>query len=357
MTKTLLFIFFLSFAHHSQIFAEEKIQIGISSALSGPAANYGQDTANVIRFANEESGSRYDLVVEDDKCNAKEAASIAHNFVDAKKIKYVLGLPCSSTMLASAPIYENAEVIAITAVASSPAITSAGEYIFRTRPSDAGGAKEIFEYLKTHQKSPAILYEELDFPVGILNSLKEENKNGELRYIIESFLPDNLDVKAQILKLRSKGADSLVLLPQSDNELVIILKAFRESGWKVPVYAFSIAAGSAVRNLEYSLSDGLIYVGPTSPEDMLTPEGMEIYERFKERYGPMKGMDFVFISAYESFNALDQAIQNKEPVKDYLLKKKFHGIFGDYSFDSNGDIIGFGWLMHIYKSGKATTLN
>ena len=55
----------LFFALPSPTFAEKKIKIGVSTALTGAAATYGQDIRNALLFANERfADGRYDFVFE-----------------------------------------------------------------------------------------------------------------------------------------------------------------------------------------------------------------------------------------------------------------------------------------------------
>lgn len=82
------------------VLAAPNIGLGISLALSGPAATYGIDIKNTIMFANDELASgKYQLHFEEDKCSGKEAVSAAHKFINILQLKYALGFACSSTVL------------------------------------------------------------------------------------------------------------------------------------------------------------------------------------------------------------------------------------------------------------------
>ena len=43
-------------------------------------------------------------------------------------------------------------------------------------------------------------------------------------------------------------------------------------------------------------------------------------------------------------------------MKDYLFQTKFQGIFGDYSFDRNGDIRGLSFVVKTIVDGKVVPL-
>src|SRR5690606_26386395 len=109
---------------------QKKIKIGVSTALTGEGATWGLDVRDGIAFAVEElAPERFELIVEDDKCSSKDAASVAHKLVEVDKVDYVVGLACSSAALASAPIYERARTVTIVVSGSSPKIAQAGDYI------------------------------------------------------------------------------------------------------------------------------------------------------------------------------------------------------------------------------------
>ena len=61
--------------------------------------------------------------------------------MNVDKVKVILGGICSGETLAAAPITEAAKVILLSPSATSPDITNAGDYVFRTIPSDANAGR------------------------------------------------------------------------------------------------------------------------------------------------------------------------------------------------------------------------
>ncbi len=92
----------------------EKIKVGVTLPLSGNSALWGTDIKNGLLFANEDlAQGRYELIIEDDRCDAKTAVTIAHKFIEIEKVKWVLGFGCSGTLLSTAKLYEQAHVVVI----------------------------------------------------------------------------------------------------------------------------------------------------------------------------------------------------------------------------------------------------
>jgi ABC-type branched-subunit amino acid transport system substrate-binding protein len=98
----------------------ETIKIGLSTALTGDAASFGIDIKNAIFFMNEKFGKgRYKLILEDDRCDNSTALSVAKKMVSVDQVKYVLGFPCNSSLLATAKVYDQAGVLVVTSAATS----------------------------------------------------------------------------------------------------------------------------------------------------------------------------------------------------------------------------------------------
>ena len=130
-----------------------KIKIGVSTTLNGQAATYGDDIRRVVSYANEKLGeNRFELIVEDDKCNGKDAVTVAKKFVEVDKVQGVIGFGCSGALFAAAPIYERAKIPVIGTLTSAAKISEAGKYIFRTQPSDGDGFKLLYRYNTSLQK-------------------------------------------------------------------------------------------------------------------------------------------------------------------------------------------------------------
>jgi ABC-type branched-subunit amino acid transport system substrate-binding protein len=92
--------------------ADQRIKIGVSTALTGNGATLGDDIRRSLEFANEElAQGKYSFVFEDDGCSAKGAVNVAHKLINIDRVRYVIGFACSSAVLGSASIYEARKVV------------------------------------------------------------------------------------------------------------------------------------------------------------------------------------------------------------------------------------------------------
>jgi ABC-type branched-subunit amino acid transport system substrate-binding protein len=72
------------------------VKIGVIAPLSGPAASIGKDAVSTFTFATKQFNSsqkKYtiELIIEDGKCNGKDASSAAQKLVNIDNVKIILG--------------------------------------------------------------------------------------------------------------------------------------------------------------------------------------------------------------------------------------------------------------------------
>lgn len=337
--------------------AEDKIRIGVSTALTGNAALYGTDLKNTLLFANEKlTGNKYELVFEDDKCNGKDAAMIAQRFTDVLHIPYVLGFACSGALLSAAPIYEKSKTIAMTSSASAPAISQSGDYIFRTWPSDIAAAQKLFEYISKRYKRIGILNEQTEYPQGFYKAFKDANKDSSVTVINQDFLTDTTDFRSILLKFKSQKVEALIFNTQTEITFLAAYKQFKEMGFDTPPYGVLMPGSPTFLASAKDLANGIVYVDLPFPQEMLTKENAHLLDEFNQEYGGIKSLPVMFLSTFESMRALHMAIESGTDVRDFLYKTTFHGIFGDWHFDKNGDIQGLSPVMRIIEDQKSKRL-
>jgi branched-chain amino acid transport system substrate-binding protein len=337
--------------------ADDRIALGVSTILTGEGTTYGEDIKNVLLFANEKLGQgKFRLVIEDDKCNPKDAISAAKKLTSTDKVKGVVGYGCSGSLLGAAPVLDRLGVPTIGTVVSSAKISGAGPYIFRTHPSDEVGVRVLMSRLQKQHRSFGVLSAQTDFCQGILEGLQKLPRGDNLVIYTEDALPADPDFKPALLRLRSKRIDGLFLNAQDEGGAYRMLRQAKEIGLNVPFYTFYLGASAAFFSLAGADAEGVVTVDTPSLDDISTLEGKRLFAEFTERYGPMKSWTYSFATTFEGFRALSQALtQTSDPIA-YLRTTRFNGIFGPYSFDERGDIRGISQVLKINHGGRAVTL-
>ena len=131
---------------------ENKIKIGAIFDLTGSLSYMGKWSQQGAELAVEEinssggiKGKKVQLSIEDGTSNASTSVSAFEKLINTDKLSVVIGFNSSSEVLACAPIANEKKKIIFSTGGASPAITQAGDYIFRNRLS---GQIEVIEMAK-----------------------------------------------------------------------------------------------------------------------------------------------------------------------------------------------------------------
>lgn len=323
----------------TSVVVAEPVRVGLSLPLTGPAATYGVDIRNVLQFLNERAGAEgFQFELEDDRCDPKEAAKIAQKFIRSRGVAAVLGVPCSGTALAAAPIYERAKVLTISIGAGAPALSAAGDYIFRTRPSDIHSAAVLAAKIAEQHRHIAIIAEQTELAQGIADAVSEQVKKSGVRVSREDFLTDSADVRSQLLRLKSQSPEAYLLLTQAESGLVVLTRAAKEMKLEGPLYSsifpgsptFLRAVGTSANGMRFS----------TLPDRRSFSEHAQVLlTEFETRFGPLVSVDYAFSITYDAFVAIQAALKTSD-AKSALYSQKVTGATGAIGFDEQGDIVG-----------------
>lgn len=157
---------------------KEPIKIGFVGPLSGEGASFGETEKNATELALQDINAdpkspKFEVVYEDGKCNGKDATSAIQKLISIDNVKIILGGTCSSETLAMAPIAEQNKVLMLSAFSSNPAITNAGDYIFRNSPKDTDVAYLDADTIAKLYKKVALISENTDYSQGVREVMKK----------------------------------------------------------------------------------------------------------------------------------------------------------------------------------------
>ena len=158
------------------------------------------------------------IIINDDN-NPQVAEQVAQSLVKDKDILGVIGHFSSNVTLATAPIYEKNKLVAISPTSTSVELSKAGEYIFRTVPSDRFTSNALSKYFIEELKlnKAAVVYNSQS---AYSRSLQETfttevvGNGGEIA--LEVDLADNNFNPVQTLKnAAAEKAEAIVFLNDS----------------------------------------------------------------------------------------------------------------------------------------------
>lgn len=342
--------------------SDAKIKIGVAGPFTGAIAETGATIKNAVELAAEQmnkaggvNGKQIELVIEDDKADPKESASIANKFAADKSILGVIANYTSSTTLAGAPIYNKVGVSQLSYGSTSPAVTKAGPYTFRDITTDAYDGEFVAQWtIDEGYKNIAILYENDDYGKGLADVYNKKVTSLGAKVVMQE--PYNLgetkDFSAILTKMKNNSPDALFIAGQY-NEAAMIIKQGKRLGINYPVIGSNGLYSDALIKLGGTDVEGLLCIGAFH-SSAVYPEAKAFIDSYKTKWGSEPDIWAAF--AYDAANIMFSAVKNggedRKKINDWLTTMKdFKGATGTTTFDENGDCIKQP-LKLIVKNGK-----
>ncbi|MAH32934.1 hypothetical protein CL615_00935 [archaeon] len=332
--------------------AVEPIKIGGLFPLSGDGAAYGipiqRATMIAVNEINAEGGINgrpLNIIFEDAKCNPKDAVTATQKLVSVDKVKVILGGVCSGETLGAAPITEENKIVVISPSSTSPDITNAGDFVFRTAASDAFAGKVAAEVAANNlnAKTAGIISETTDYAQGLRKVFKEEfEKAGGKVVANEVFNPDDTDFRTQILKVKNAEPDVIYLAPQTVPKGVLLSKQIKEAGVEQQLITAEVLIGRNVVAENAPDLEGMI--GIEAEFDDKAPKSAAFLAKYLAEAGEEAPFPPFMTAAYDNVNLIADAIRqhgyDSEKIRDYLYNvKDYEGALGKITIDANGDPI------------------
>jgi len=327
----------------------KEIKIGAILPLTGDGAKYGQNAKKGIDLAvgeiNSSGGFRQRLlrvIYEDSKMNPAEGVSAIRKLITVDKVPAIIGAMASSVTLAIAPIAEKNNVVLLSPASSAPAISKAGDYIFRNTYSDIyeGPRMGHYAYDRLNFREMAVLYINNDFGVGLTTSFRQSFvKLGGKMVAKESYEQGSSDFRTQLNKIKQSKPDAIYIVGYS--EMGQLLRQAKEIGVKSSFLSCIMFEDPKILEIAKDAAEGIIYAYPAYDPNSGQQNISNFVSGFEQKY--KKKPDIYAASSFDSLKILAHAM-NKGGFQPASIKKAlysikdFPGITGLTTFDSNGDV-------------------
>ena len=205
----------------------EEILRGVAQAQS--QLNCGLDEiSRAVRDAQSQlncnggiNGKLLQVTIANDEDRPEIAKRVADAFVKKPEILGVIGHYSSETTLAARDVYEKGELVVVSPTSTAVSLSSFGRYIFRTTPSDAVAAQDLFNYMRRELGlvNVAVAYERENV---YSESLKEEFKKllPSQNFVFECDLSQgNFSGDDCVNQAKQQQAKVLLLIPGTKDTL------------------------------------------------------------------------------------------------------------------------------------------
>ncbi len=335
---------------------KDSITIGVIFPQTGPIAEVGGFLFNGVDLALQEinahggvRGAPLNILIEDDQCVPKNTVTALHKLIEVDALQFIIGPFCSGSMLAAAPIAEENRVILFSPGASSPEVTDAGDYIFRTTPSDIHQAQYFSTTLAEKFENVAIIHVENKWATDMTHAFTQSFPNTIVT--IQSFENDVTDVRTQLLKIKEQKPDALLIFVYP-NHYPFITQQLVTLGIDVPLFATHTFETSVAFQLGEN-AQRYTYTNLDYPEE--NSDIAAFKNKFFTKYDEEPSIWVAL--AYDTTLILGEALnacgEDSDCVKDYLYAVQgYTGVSGVKSFNENGDITDPYYVLKTVSDGK-----
>lgn len=331
----------------------DAVTVGVLFPMTGDAASYGEKGREAIDLADAKTksdrrcgGRSIRVVYEDSRADPTTGVAAFRKLINADAAKVVLGDIVSAVTLAVAPIAESNQVLLLSPTSSAPAITNAGQFIFRIWPSDLAEGRAVAEFaLKQGYRRASVLHLTNDYGAAIAQIFRKTFEDGGGRVVTtDGYQTENTDFRTSLTRIQNENPDVLYIAGYFADTATILRQA-KELGLQLQVLGTTAVEDNKFLELAGNSAEGLIYplaTGFDATSDV--PRVQEFVQSFRSSYNHDPG--WVEAQAYDAFMLVCDAVASvEEKVTGETLRivlnsmDAYEGVAGTIRFDDNGDVI------------------
>ena len=350
---------------------EQVVKIGHSGPLSGPNTFAGRDNDNGVRLAVEELNARkinvggktlkFEVVSEDDQCDAKTGVAVAQKLVDSG-VKYVMGPYCSGVAIPASRVYDGGGTM-VSTVGTNPKVTQGGyKNLFRIIASDSqiGGNMAAYAANVMKVKKVGVVDDRTAFGQGVAEEFAKEAQKLGLTIVGREFTNDKAtDFMAILTSLKGKQPEAIFYggyapqaAPMARQMKQLGISAKLLGGDTLCSPEVAKLAGDAVNDFVYCAYAGMLMDANDTTK--------AFQDKFKNRFG--QNPDVYGPAYYDQVMFIGEAMQKSgsiDPAKvgDWMRHNPYKGVLGEYGYDDKGNRLKAPTVVNTFKNGKPMALS
>jgi branched-chain amino acid transport system substrate-binding protein len=342
------------------------IPLGLTTALTGNVALLGTQARSGVEFAVDEinatggiDGKKLALTTEDTGASSTDALNAMNRILEGKPL-VIFGSMISPHVFAQTEVVTKSETPFLVGATNAKVTAQGSKWLFRTHVHDGQLADLIPEYLvKSLGKSkPGIIAVADDYGLGASRGIQASlAKLNVAPVAVTSYAPSDKDMSAQLLEIKDKGADSVILFGRPA-DVTLVLKQMADLGIKLTTIGnSSLVAQTALNNLTAAEADGAYAIGGMIPQTSSDTKILDWAKRVQDKY--KVPADNFTVSYYDTVYMLKSIIEkvgcNKSAIRDaFAATKDWKGMLISYQADAPGDLA---HTLGIYRNkGKTPEL-
>lgn len=342
------------------------IPLGLTTALTGNLALLGTQARNGVEFAVDEinagggiGGKKLALTTEDTGASSTDALNAMNRILEGKPL-VIFGSMISPHVFAQTEVVTKSETPFLVGATNAKVTAQGSKWLFRTHVHDGQLADLIPEYLvKSLGKTrPGIMAVADDYGLGASKGIQASLAKLKVSPVaVTSYAPSDKDMSAQLLEIKDKDADSLILFGRPA-DVTLVIKQMGDLGIKLTTIGnSSIVAQTTLNNLSAAEADGTYAIGGMIPQTSTDAKILDWSKRVQEKY--KVPADNFTVSYYDTVYMLKSIIEkvgcDKPAIRDALAATRdWKGMLISYQADAQGDLA---HTLGIYRNkGKTPEL-
>ena len=328
----------------------EGISIGVVLPLTGRLSDpFGVPMSQGLELALDEintaqpNGAQLKFIIEDDQSMIDGAVEAFNKLIHQDGVSIILGPATSGQTAETFPIAQENQVVAISPTSSARGLSALGDYVFRVAlTTDILIPKGIeVTHTKLGYQRAATMYDETDlFSTDGDASVQEVLAAKGIEVLTtETFQGGDTDFSEQLTRIQTLNPDVIFVSCLSPEKPGILTQG-HELGISAP-FIIRTLTGEEVQASGRAAEGAITFVGWGGAVD--TPGNQAFVENYSAKFG-MEPNNYAARS-YTTLHILAEAIAKAQStdsaaIRDALANvKDFDTIFGQFSFDDNGDAV------------------
>ncbi|MGY2067989.1 ABC transporter substrate-binding protein [Blastococcus sp. SYSU DS0619] len=343
---------------------EGEVPIGAVLSLTGAAASYGESQQRGLELAAAElaetDGVTYDLTIEDDQTDPRQAITLFEEFV-SDGASLIIGPTLSNAAVQADPIAQDAGVPVLGISNTAEGVTEIGDYIFRDSlteqaviPQTIAQATEQFgleDVVVMYSNDDAFTESGYE---AFAAALEEE---GVAVSETITFSKSDTDFRALLTQAQESDPDALVVSALIEAAVPLVTQA-RELGIDVPIIGGNGFNNPTLMADAGEAAEGVV-VGAAWNSSSDNPENQAFLAAYEAEYGAQP--DQFAAQAYTGLKLVDQAVRaNCSAERDSIQEAlgELEGVptvLGEFSIDENRDA-DHPAVVQVVENGEFTVL-
>jgi branched-chain amino acid transport system substrate-binding protein len=345
--------------------ADDKVRVGAVMSLTGDTAQYGLSALNGARMAIEEAnaaggvaGRRVELVVQDTRSDSAETDVVVRRLAREYNVHALVGEIVSSRSLAAARAAQSEGLPMLTPSATSPEVTSPGDFIFRSCYTDAFQGAAVARFAATNlgaRRAAMLVQSDQRYSQELAAFIREAfvRRGGEV-VAVQEYREGAADFSAQLVELSASRPD-VVFVPGYYLEAGLLARQARALGLDAPFVGGDGWDSPRLYEIGGQALAGDFFSTHFSAEDP-DPQVQRFVADYRRLFG--SAPDSFAATAYDAVRIVLGAIARaptleRRAIRDALASTKdFPGVTGTVTFNAERNAVKSVVVVRIGENGK-----